>query len=97
MFRLLLAALPLLFLFLTVAHANDVHQGNVIAVGENTITIQDMDGVIETFTVGEDCKITHDGKPATLKELDDGDVAKVTVTTVKAKLVATVIEAKCRA
>ena len=89
-------AMPLLILSLIVAPANDVHQGNVIAVGENTITIQDMDGVTEKFTVADDCKITHGGKPATLKDLDNGDTAKITVATVKGKLVATVIEAKCR-
>ncbi len=97
MFRVALASLPLLFLSLFADPANEVHQGNVIAVGENTITIQDMDGVNEMFTVAEDCKITHSGKPATLKDLDNGDVAKVTVATVKGKLVATNIEAKCRA
>jgi hypothetical protein len=97
MFPTAVAALPLLILSLIVAPAGDVHQGNVFAVGENSITIQDVDGVTEMFTLAEDCQITHSGKPATLKDIDNGDVAKVTVTTVKGKLVATVIEAKCRA
>lgn len=92
-----LAAVPLLVLSLIAAPANDVHQGNVIAVGENSITIQDMDGVTEMFTVTEDCKITHSGKPATLKEIDNGDVAAVTVKRVNGKLVATAIAARCRA
>jgi hypothetical protein len=46
--------------------------------------------------VVEDCQITHGGKPAALKDIDDGDVAKVTVVTVNGKPVAKIIEARCR-
>ena len=98
MFRTtLLAALPLVVLSCVVAPAlaNDVHEGKVVSVGTNSITIQDKDGNHETFTLAEDCQITHGGKPATLKDIDDGDIAKVTVKTVKGKLLATVIEAMC--
>ena len=95
MFKLLLVAVPL-FVFTFLGDAADVHQGNVLMVGENSITIQDKDGVTETFVLAEDCKIMHSGKPATLKEIDNGDVARVTVATVKGKLIATAIDAKCR-
>src|SRR5262245_46907481 len=99
MFRIvLLASLPLVVLSLLAGPtlADDIHQGKVISVGDKSITIQDKDGDNETFTVADDCQITHDGKPAMLKDLDDGDMAKVTVKTIKGKLLATVIEAKSR-
>ena len=51
MFPTALAAIPLLVISLLIAPANGVHQGNVISVGEDTITIQDADGMNETFTV----------------------------------------------
>lgn len=95
MFKLLCVVVPL-FVFTFVADAADVHQGNVMSVGENAITIQDQDGVMETFTLAEDCQITHGGKPATLRDIDNGDVARVTVANVKGKLVATAIDARCR-
>jgi hypothetical protein len=89
--------LTLVVVLLTLpALADEVHEGKVVAVGEKSITIQDKEGENETFAVDEDCKITHDGKPATLKEIDDGDMAKVTVKVVKGKPVAVAIEAKSR-
>lgn len=91
----LLAALPLLMLLAGPVLADDVHSGKVISVGESAITIQDMDGENETFTVADDCKITHGGKPATLKDIDNGDFAKIKVQQVKGKLVAVAIDAKC--
>ena len=30
------------------------------------------DGLMETFTLADDCKITHGGKSATLKDIDNG-------------------------
>jgi hypothetical protein len=57
--------------------------------------IQDKDGQSETFAVADDAKITHGGKPAMLSDIDNGDMARVTVRQVKGKLVAVAIDAKC--
>jgi hypothetical protein len=44
MFATTPAVFPLLIMSLIAA--GDVHQGKVAAVGENTITLQDMDGLM---------------------------------------------------
>jgi hypothetical protein len=99
MFRIFwMAALPLAVLAFLAGPvlADEVHEGKVISVAAHSITIQDKDGDNETFVVSDDATITHGGKPAKLSDIDNGDMAAVTVRLVKGKQVAVVIDAKCQ-
>jgi uncharacterized protein DUF5666 len=78
------------------AHAADeVHEGKVVAVGSDTITVLDQrDDDNDTFVVNSETKITFNGKPAKLNELHAGDRAKVTATQKGDKLIAKEIAAR---
>jgi len=74
---------------------DEVHEGKVLSVGTNTITVSDeKDGDNDTFTVDSNTKITMNGKPAKLTDLHAGDRAKVTATQKGDKLVAKEIAAR---
>jgi len=61
--------------------ADEVHEGKVVAVGENKLTVLDnQDNDNDTFTVTADTKITRNGKAAKLSDIRPGDKAKVTAT-----------------
>jgi hypothetical protein len=76
--------------------AQAVHKGKVVSVGDGKIAIVDQDDEQEEFAVAKDAKITHDGKPATLDDLDNGDTVKITTKKVDGKEVAIEIEAKSK-
>lgn len=84
----------LMFLASPTAEAAVVHQGKVTAVSTLRISIIDNVGDLETFDVAADAKITHNGKPADLSAIDEGDVAKLTLKKVDGKFVAVVVEAR---
>jgi hypothetical protein len=58
--------------------ADEIHEGKVIAVGEGKITVLDnRDDDNDTFIVTAETKITRNGKPAKLSDVQPGDKAKV--------------------
>jgi hypothetical protein len=90
------AALAIALLIGQFAVADDeVHEGKVLSVGTSSITVNDVkDGDNDTFTVDSNTKITMNGKPAKLSEIQAGDRAKVTATQKGDKLVAKEIAAR---
>ena len=91
-----LAAFSAAVLVVGTALAEDeIHEGKVIAVGTSTITVLDQkDDDNDMFVVTAETKITYNGKPAKLTEIQAGDRAKVTATQKGDKLVAKSIEAR---
>ena len=89
-------AFALVVLAATQAWAAAVHKGQGKSVGENKISILDKNGEAETFVLAKNAKITHDGKPAQLSDLDNGDTAKITTDVVDGKEVAVAIDAKSK-
>lgn len=74
--------------------ANDVHEGSVLAVTQDTLMLMDeRDNEMETFAVTPATKITFGGKPATLQDIQMGDRATVTAQVVKDQLIALTINA----
>ena len=75
---------------------DEIHEGKVVSVGENSITVLDRrDGDNDTFVVTAQTKITKNGKAAKLSDIKAGDVAKVTASGVEmdGKLIAKEISA----
>ncbi len=68
---------------------DEVHEGKVISVGSDTITVMDKsDDDLDKFVVTSTTTITRNGKPAKLSDVQVGDRAKVTAVQEGAKLVA---------
>lgn len=77
------------------ARASEVHEGKVLAVTADSITIQDdRDDESDKFVVTFETKVTRNGKPAALKDIQVGDRAKVTGQQRGQKLVAESISAR---
>lgn len=77
------------------APAEEVHEGKVVAVTKDTLTVLDnRDDDNDAFVVSGETKITRNGKPASLKEIEVGDLAKVTARPMGEKLLALTIQAK---
>lgn len=78
----LVVVVALVILCCRVAGANDeIHEGKVLSVSTSSITVNDIkDGDNDTFEVTAETKITLNGKPAKLTEIQAGDRAKVTAT-----------------
>lgn len=74
------------------------HQGKVNGVGKAEIMVTDSkDGEIETFKVDDSTKITVDGKPARLVDIQVGFVAEITAEMSRdGKLTAKTINASSR-
>jgi hypothetical protein len=54
--------------------ASDIYEGKVMAVTENTLMLMDdRDNEVESFAVNAGTKITFNGKPAKLEEIQMGD------------------------
>jgi hypothetical protein len=69
--------------------ADEVHEGKVLSVGDGKITVFDKrDSDNDTFLVNDQTKITRNGKPAKLSDIQVGDMAKVTATSQGEKLIA---------
>jgi hypothetical protein len=94
MFRLISILVIGLVLTGTILAAEETHAGKILLAKDGKITLQDKDGNSEVFAVAADAKITLDGKPASLGDLANGNVARVTVKTVGDKKVAVIIDAK---
>jgi hypothetical protein len=74
---------------------DEVHEGKVVAVGSDRITVLDQrDDDNDTFTVTAETKITFNGKPGKLINIHAGDRAKVTATPKGDKLIAKEIVAR---
>jgi hypothetical protein len=82
MWRSILAGVMLASLIIAVRSAmaaDEIHEGKVIAVGDGKITVLDnRDDDNDTFVVTAETKITRNGKPAKLSDIQPGDKAKVT-------------------
>jgi len=73
---------------------DEVHEGKVISVGDSKLTVLDRrDDDNDTFVVTAATKITRNGKPAKLNDIQPGDMASVTATSQDGMLVAKVITA----
>ena len=74
--------------------ADEIHEGKVTAVGDGKITVLDnRDDDNDTFVVTAETKITRNGKPAKLSDVQPGDKAKVTAALRDGALVAKEIAA----
>jgi hypothetical protein len=73
-----------------VTRANDeVHEGKVVSVSDGKITVLDKrDGENDTFVVTTETKISRNGKPAKLSDVQAGDMAKIIATSQGEKLIA---------
>ena len=69
--------------------ADEVHEGKVVAVTEGKMMVLDKrDSETDTFIVNAETKISRNGKPAKLSDVQAGDRAKVTATSQGEKLIA---------
>jgi hypothetical protein len=91
--RLFLASMVVAALVVP-AHAADVYMGKVVTAGDGALVIVEKDGDNEEFVVPQGTKITLDGKPAKLADLEAGDLVKVTAETKQGKLTASAIEGR---
>jgi hypothetical protein len=90
-----LAALVLAAFSAAAVGAVDMHDGKVVMVDKNKLTMSDNDGKNErSYEVASTAIISLDGKPAKLEALKKGDTVKVTTEVKDNKTVATKIEAK---
>lgn len=73
-----------------VALADDeVHEGKVVSVSDGKITVLDRrDSENDTFVVTAETKISRNGKPAKLSDIQAGDRAKIIATSQGEKLIA---------
>jgi hypothetical protein len=82
MWRPILAVAVLAVMTLAVRSAlaaDEIHEGKVVAVGDGKIMVLDNgDDDNDTFVVTAETKITRNGKPAKLSDVQPGDKAKVT-------------------
>ena len=68
---------------------DEVHEGKVVSVSDGKITVFDKrDSENDTFVVTADTKISRNGKPAKLSDIQAGDMAKVVATSQGEKLIA---------
>ncbi len=56
----------------------ETHEGKVVSVKGNQLTMTDQTGTEVTHTLAADAKVTQDGKPATLADLKPGTTVRVT-------------------
>jgi hypothetical protein len=74
--------------------ADEIHEGKVLSVGEGKITVLDnRDDDNDTFIVTSETKITRNGKPAKLSDVQAGDKARVSATSQGGMLIAKEIAA----
>ena len=74
--------------------ADEIHDGKVTAVGDGKITVLDnRDDDSDTFVVSAETKITRNGKPAKLSDIQPGDKAKITGSSREGTLIAKEIAA----
>lgn len=57
--------------------ADVMHMGKIVAVDDEGFSIVDSQGENERFAVSPETKITRNGKPAALDELQVGDTVKL--------------------
>ena len=97
MWRYILTGAMLLATILVIGPAlaaDEIHEGKVTAAGDGKITVIDnRDDEVDTFVVTAETKVTRNGKPAKLSDVQPGDKAKVTATLRDGALVAKEIAA----
>ena len=73
---------------------DEIHEGKVVSVGDGKLTVLDRrDDDNDTFVVTASTKITRNGKPAKLSDIQLGDMASVTATSQDGMLLAKEITA----
>lgn len=89
-FSVAVAAAVALAITTPMARADDeVHEGKVVSVSDGKITVFDKrDSENDTFVVTAETKISRNGKPAKLSDIQAGDMAKIIATSQGAKLIA---------
>lgn len=70
------------------------HEGKVVKVEKDKLTMTDKDGKEHSHTVPADAKISHDGKECKLEDLKPGTAIKVTTEKKGDKVVVTKVEGK---
>ncbi len=70
------------------------YSGKVTTISATQVTMLDAQGENRSFEVSSDAKITLNGKPAKLTDIEVGDQIKVTTRVKDGKPLAIVIEAK---
>ena len=95
---LLVALFAWAFVFVSTAPASAAvtHHGKIVAIGAGQITLLDDAGNTKDFDLDPEVKVRHNGKPATLGDIDTGDVAKLTVAAKQGKSVVIEIDARDR-
>lgn len=84
----------MLLAVLAVSAIDETHEGKVVAIGKDSITVLDRrDDDNDMFAVTAQTKITYNGKPAKLMDIQVGDQAKVIGSEAGGKLVAKEIHA----
>src|SRR5690349_18527668 len=78
----------------TDVRADVIHEGKVSTCVDGQIAIIAKNGDNKQFAVADGAKITLNGKPAKLTDIEVGDVVTLTVKEQKGKQVAIVIEAR---
>lgn len=73
--------------------ATRLYEGKVVVAGDGTLMVVDKDGDNDSFGVTSATKITRDGKPAKLADLQAGDRVKINAEAKGTSLVASDIEA----
>ena len=71
-----------------------LYEGKVVLAGDGTVTVVDKDGDNDNFVVNATTKITRDGKPAKIADLEAGDRVKINAQASGTSLVASDIEAR---
>ncbi len=89
----MLLALAVSWLPLDFAAKATTYKGTVTGVQAAAIAILDQNKENQSFPVADDAKITLNGKPAKLSDIEIGDVAKLATSTRQGKEVVTAIEA----
>jgi hypothetical protein len=96
MFRTLVrTSLAILVVALVASRASAAtFEGKAVAVGATKLTMVDKNGGNQEVSTTSSTKITLDGKPAKLTDIEVGDVVKVTADKKDGDLVAKEIEAR---
>lgn len=93
--RFFLPATVLLLAVALMTGCNRSYGYRIVSTGEDQLTVREERGVVQkTHEVAPDAKITLDGQPAELKQLDPGDKVNLKVEKRGDKEVATEIEAQ---
>jgi hypothetical protein len=93
-FLIMLTAAVLMSAIVTDEVRAEVVAGKVSVAGQGQIAIVAKNGDTKQFEVADEAKITLNGKPAKLSDIELGDVVTLTTKEIQGKHVVVVIDAK---